>query len=109
MQLKNGSAVVPTAPSRRPADWLRVSLGSLINETLSSFDAFGETPKVAGEDARATNATDFEPSAAASESEQRGMHSQNREERHSILCCSRMLRRPYQEICARFSRIFQRM
>ena len=36
-----------------------------------------------------------EATTDGSEAEQSGMHSQNREERHSTLCCSRMLSRPY--------------
>jgi hypothetical protein len=53
MQLKVGTATVPVASSRRPADWRRSQNHSHFGEPLRGADAFGETPKAAGEDARA--------------------------------------------------------
>src|ERR1035441_3760257 len=53
MRLKNGSAPVPGAPSRRPAEWPWQQILSLFSGVSQGSDAFGETPKAAGEDARA--------------------------------------------------------
>ena len=53
MRLKNGSATVPGAPSRRPAEWPWQQILSLFSGVSQGSDAFGETPKAAGEDARA--------------------------------------------------------
>jgi len=44
------------ATSRRPADWHRFQNDSPFGESSQRSDAFGETPKAAGEDARAPQA-----------------------------------------------------
>ena len=53
IQLKQGSATVPVASIRRPADWSRQQKNSLFSEPYPGTNAFGETPKAAGEDVRA--------------------------------------------------------
>jgi hypothetical protein len=65
MQLKLGSATVSVASSRptrkrlpnnlfcSPADWRRTLNDSPLGEASHGSDAFGGTPKAAGEDARA--------------------------------------------------------
>jgi hypothetical protein len=53
MQLKNGSATVPVASSRRLADWSRRQTNHFSVTFLRAPNAFGGTPKAAGEDARA--------------------------------------------------------
>jgi len=54
MQLKIGSATVPVASSRRPADWRSMQNDSHFSEPPQESNAFGETPKAAGGDARAS-------------------------------------------------------
>jgi hypothetical protein len=53
MQLKMGTATVQVASSRRPADWRRRQDHPHFGEPSSGVDAFGGTPRAAGEDARA--------------------------------------------------------
>jgi hypothetical protein len=48
-----GTATVPVASSRRPADWLRRQYNSPFSEASQGPEAFGETPKAADEDVRA--------------------------------------------------------
>ena len=50
-----GSAVVSTAPSRRPADWLGNQPSSLFADLFKLLDAFGETPKAAVETTALSN------------------------------------------------------
>jgi hypothetical protein len=45
MQMKNGSAIVPIASSRRPADWPRTQNDSPFGESPEGTNAFGETPE----------------------------------------------------------------
>ena len=53
MKLKNGSAIVSIASSRRPADWPREEETHFSVIHRKGVNAFGGTPKAAGEDARA--------------------------------------------------------
>jgi hypothetical protein len=53
MQLKNRSAIVSIASSRRPADWPREEGTHFSVIHLKDGNTFGGTPKAAGEDARA--------------------------------------------------------
>jgi hypothetical protein len=53
MQLKNGSAIVSIASSRRPADWPWEEGTHFSVIHREGVNAFGGTPKAAGEDARA--------------------------------------------------------
>jgi hypothetical protein len=57
--VKIASATVSVAPGRRPADW--PTGGKMTHfsvNLLRASNAFGETPKAAGEDARAPNPTE---------------------------------------------------
>jgi hypothetical protein len=46
--VKTGSATVPVASSRRPADWRWSQNGLFFIEPYPGTNAFGETPKAAG-------------------------------------------------------------